>query len=76
MSKDSGVLIIGVVLTTLGFVACFKGMNGEGITLFSSHFADGRPSNMSALSTVMIGLGMIIGGGYFLNQSGYFNAKE
>jgi len=76
MNKVSGILIIGLVLTTLGFVACFKGISGEGITFFSSYFADGRPTNMSSLGTVLIGIGMIVGGGYFLNQSGYFNTKE
>lgn len=74
MGKDSGILILGVLLLALGALLFFTGLNGESIS-FASYYS-GTDRKGSPGISIFMGLCMIIGGAYFIYESGYFRGKR
>lgn len=73
MRKDSGVLMVGVVLLLLGLLACFKGFSGETMYAYSTV---GLPSKTSPSIVILAGVFLLSGGIYFIYQSGYFGRNR
>jgi hypothetical protein len=72
LRKDSGLLVVGLLLSLIGLAALALGMHGEGIA-FSRYAgnASGSPK-----TSMVIGFCLIIGGTYFIFESGYVRRKK
>lgn len=74
MGKDSGILILGVVLLALGAFLLFTGLSGEGLSYVGRYSGTDRTGSPGI--SIVIGLCMTIGGAYFIYESGYLNGKK